>query len=91
VTAGQLACGKSIEIGRVNQTEPHQPWHVEVAEFRIRNVIKVRRIRQDDVDGSIGDMGQMPGIAASHVPGTRLPRRHRAKTSVHGRLGGLPQ
>src|SRR4029453_6037211 len=88
---GGRAWGKTIEKGRMNQTEPHKPWHVEVAEFRVRNVIKVRRIRQDYIDRFIGDMGQMPCITASHVPGTRLPRRHLAKTSLHGRLGGLPQ
>ena len=37
------------------------PGQVEVGELRVAQIIEVRRIREDEVDGSIGDLGQILG------------------------------
>src|SRR5207247_9332029 len=62
---GELAGGEPLKIGSINKAEPHQPWHIEMTELRIRNVIKVGRIRQKYIDGSIGNVCQIACIAAS--------------------------
>src|SRR4051812_43316884 len=48
--AGQLSLRKALKMTLVYQTEPGEPGDEEVAEFRVCNVIEVRRIGQNKIN-----------------------------------------
>jgi hypothetical protein len=70
--AGQLSLRKALKMALVYQTEPGEPGYEEVAEFRVCDVIEVRRISQNKVNTGRRDMGEVTCIAAPDIPAHRF-------------------